>query len=139
MKSRISYRVHRCSTWLIRRGRLCPFGAYRVSISGQILQFFQTPLSFFTFLPGSNGRGAPKSSAGVLRAPQVCMTTPRTGVPTQASNRVPASTISSGRTTPSVTMPGYTREICRQSLCHVERRKMLDLKMKTNIHHFQWC
>ena len=39
---------------------------------------------FFTFLLGSKGRGAPRSSPGYLGAPQACTSTPTAGVPMQA-------------------------------------------------------
>ena len=41
---------------------------------------------FFTFLLGSKGRGAPRSSPGFLGAPQACTSTPTSGVPMQASD-----------------------------------------------------
>ena len=58
------------------------FGAF----CQKIAVFFNASVFFFffTFLLGSKGREAPRSSRGVLGAPRACPNTPRSGVSRQA-------------------------------------------------------
>ena len=57
-------------------------------IVGKKRHFVQKAGLFFTILLGSKGRGAPKSSRGVLGAPRACANTHRSGVSGKASDSV---------------------------------------------------